>query len=945
MSETLLERLTQPLAKLRPLLAQGARRKAALAPALRSPGAGVAANVMYAAPDLRAARGSPPLFDRFADLLPYTGYEPASNLFFLEADEAGKFEGIGYVLEITPQIGASSEMAATCLNLLSGAVPAGTGLQCTIFASPRIDGFVQAMVDVTLDPKRAVFKDQAALLRKLAERRAAYFRRGTLHALHRHSNLRMRHMRAWLAVVIPAKDPFSEMAQRDAITARQSHITTLQSFHLYSHTWDAVDLMRTAATLLNPQRMMVDDNPVFEYDPDRDLRYQIVKPDTRIKVDEHRVVFSSLPDASDAMAAVGMSVRSYPQAFTLHMMGKLLGSESSTSITYPCPFVITTGVTIPDYEAEKGRVMLKAANAERTAGLEITRYMPNVREVNADWKIAQAAFDEGKGTVRMYQQLLVYCRPDEQERVEEIAKAIWRECRFEIANDRKMQVQALLCSLPLLNGPLMARDLKVAQRSSTKTTFNAANLLPVVGEWTGTPPRESGDSRGGRPVPLLALVGRRGQVMSVDPFANANGNYNAIVVGTSGSGKSVLLNELAARTLATGGRVFVIDSGYSYKKLCDHLGGQFIDVQPDSDICLNPFSMIDDIDEGMSLLVPLIEQMASFKGTLNEYEIAQLQMHVADVWTTGRLSGKTATITMLAESLKHNCFLGGPNPRATDEEYRRWIAEMTEEERAKRCDPRIRDLGVQLTPFTADGPYGRYFEGETNIDFNSNFVVLELNSLSSKRHLQSVVMLLMLYKITNTLYNPALRAVNKLVIIDEAWQLLAGGEAGGSGGAGQFIEFAYRTARKWNASIVTGTQSCADYQKSGAALAAFENSDCMYLLRQKAESIDALRAAGKLSVDEHQTKVLKSLTTVQGMFSEVFVRIGDLPPAVGRMFLDPFSLLLYSSKASEFEAVRALMAQGHTVAEAIDLLMKDRGYHDDIDTPRLVELMPAVEEE
>jgi conjugal transfer ATP-binding protein TraC len=776
-----------------------------------------------------------------------------------------------------------------------------------------------------VDPRRAVFKEQAATLREMARRRAAYYRKGAAQALHRHSNLRMRTFRAWMSVVVPAKDPFSETAQRAVIALRQTHITTLQSFHLYAGTWDVRDLIATCALLLNPQRLMFDGAQVFEYDPDRELRYQIVNADTRIKVDECCVGFSSRPDRSDELCAVGMSTRAYPQAFSLHMMGRLLGAEAGTSLSYPCPFLITTGVSIPDYETEKGRVLLKAANAERTAGLEIARYIPNTKEINQDWKIAQAAFDAGKGTVRMYVQLLMYCRPSEREQVEEIAKGIWRECRFEIANDRKMQLQALLASLPMLYGPLLARDMKIAHRDSTKTMFNAANMLPVVSEWKGTPPRDAGDPRLRRWVPVLTLVGRRGQLMSVDPFANANGNYNAIVVGTSGSGKSVLLNELATRTLATGGRVFIIDSGYSYKKLCEQLGGQFIDVQPDANICLNPFSMIDDIDEGMALLIPLIEQMASFRGTLGEYELSQLQTHVADVWATARLMGRTPTITMLAESLRNNCFLGGPNPRAGDEEYRQRMAAMDEEERAKHCDPRIRDLGVQLGPFTADGQYGRFFEGEANIDFDSNLVVLELNSLSAKKHLQSVVMLLMLYKITSTLYNPALKSLPKLVIIDEAWQLLSGGDASGTGGAGQFIEFAYRTARKWNAAIVTATQSCGDYQKSGSAMAAFENSDCMYLLRQKGESIDALRSAGKLAIDEHQTRMLKSLTTVQGMFSEVFVRIGDLPPAVGRLFLDPFSLLLYSSKASEFEEVRRYTQAGLSTADAIRQVLRDRG--------------------
>lgn len=874
-------------------------------------------NVQMRATD--AVAKGPPLVDRFGGVLPYLAYDADSQLFALEGATPGIPEAVGYVLEIAPQSGVSEEMAVALSSAIGGALPAGSGAQVTMFGSPRIDHVLRQYVEAAVE-SGVPARDSA--LRTLAHMRAQFLQRGAMQPMHAHSNLRARHFRAWLSVAIPSKEPFSEQTRRTALTARQAHIGALRSHHLYGWTWSADDLIAACWGLLNPHLWMRGDCPALGHDVGRELRYQMMAPDTLVQVFEDRIEFSSQRSDGDVLAAVGMSVRGYPPAVSLASTMRTLGSEISTIKTYPCPFLITTGIVIPDYDKEKARVVMMAANAERNASSPISRYVPRYAELRDEWKIAQAAFDAGQTTVRLYSQLLLYCDPKDRQEAEETARAIWREANIEVGNDRLMHLPALLASLPMTLSPSMSADIRRARRDSTKTIWNAGHLCPVAAEWQGTGLRDG--PNGTKLYPHLMLVGRRGQVMAVDLFANRSGNYNAIVCGTSGSGKSVLLNELVMRTLAMGGLVFVIDSGYSYQKLCAHLGGQFIDVTPEQPICLNPFSMTEDLEVGLPLLVPLIEQMTSYAGQLSEYEIAQLHLHLADVWYTAKLAGRKPSLTELAESLKQNCFLGGSNPSLTDPDFRRALAEMSEEDRQRRCDPRIRDLGVRLGPFTADGAYGRYFDaGDATIDFHSDFVVLELNGLAQQRHLQSVVLLMLMYQITTRIFSPRHRSRQKLVVIDEAWQLL--GESEATGGAAQFIEHAYRTARKWNAAIVTATQSIADYERSAAAKAAFANSDNTFLLRQKPESIEMLASSGKLVLDEYQRTLLRSLNTIQGMYSEVFMRVGEHPPAVGRVILDPFSLLLYSSKAADVEAIRAYTQRGLDVGAAIRQVLRDRG--------------------
>ncbi len=211
--------------------------------------------------------------------------------------------------------------------------------------------------------------------------------------------------------------------------------------------------------------------------------------------------------------------------------------------------------------------------------------------------------------------------------------------------------------------------------------------------------------------------------------------------------------------------------------------------------------------------------------------------------------------------------------------------------------------------------YASYFEGEANIQFHKNFVVLELEELKSKKDLQAVVMQLMMYRITQEMYLD--RSKRKLVIIDEAWDLMGGGSSA------SFIEAGYRRARKYGGAFGTITQSVEDYYKNDATKAAIQNADWLFLLRQKPESIDRLGKEGKLHVDEWMKRQLSSVTTEHGNFSEIFVH-GPMGSGVGRLILDPFSMLHYPTRAEDFQAIKSLPAQGMSVIDAIETLLQKR---------------------
>jgi len=93
---------------------------------------------------------------------------------------------------------------------------------------------------------------------------------------------------------------------------------------------------------------------------------------------------------------------------------------------------------------------------------------------------------------------------------------------------------------------------------------SAVNLAPLHGEWRGQPANPDNP-------PALFLIGRRGQPACWSPFANEAGNYNTAVTGKSGSGKSVLMQELVTGIVGAGGEAVVIDDGRSFQHTAEAL--------------------------------------------------------------------------------------------------------------------------------------------------------------------------------------------------------------------------------------------------------------------------------------------------------------------------------------------------------------------------------------
>ena len=715
-----------------------------------------------------------------------------------------------------------------------------------------------------------------------------YLKHGVHQGLSAGSHFRIRHYRAWVSVAIPLGDKELFSTVERTRKERERFITLLKSQYLYSHTWEARDLYRTVRTILNahvdPALLKTRAKP-NAWDS---LSLGLMKPDTRMRIKEEGIELSG-SHTDHSVSLTGLSVTGYPGDYALALTRRFIGNKA---LDIPCPFLVTCAVSLPDYEKTKARANLMAARSKQIAASELAHYLPYLRRRKEDYDIVTDEYAKNGGLCKITHQVLLLAPSENLEECIEAALTVFKEAHLDLTRDTRMHWQSLMTTLPMTMGPILAKDLELAQRQSTKTLTDAANLSPFLAEFQGTGRRNAEESL----TPFLLLTGERGQITPVDLFASS-GNYNAIIVGTSGAGKSALTNDLITGNLGTGGKTYVIDVGASYKKLCRLLNGQWIEYAPHTTLVINPFELVRDIKEDMGFLLPILTEMASPNEGLTDFAQSVLQTHVIHCLAKAKEEGRIPTVTDLVQSLS----TGFVHP-----------------DKPQRVDSRVLDLAVQLAPFGREGAYGRYFDGASTVNFTNDFIVLELEGLKGRKTLQSVVLLCLIFLITQDLTAGA-KHIRKMVVIDEAWDLLSHKHAG------TFIQNGYRRARKQNASFITITQSFADYYQNDTTRAALENADIRFVLRQKEESIRFMQSQKKVAFSPWEMNAIKNLRMREGEYAECLFSTPDTVPAVLQIRFDPFSRLLYSSRANDVARIEALLQKGLSVTEAISQLLQSEG--------------------
>lgn len=821
---------------------------------------------------------------RFHTLLPYEAYEEESGLFY-------NADATGFVLKGEPLAGASLQDQGQLAEFFRQKehLPEGSSLQVLLVASPRIDPFLDTW-------SRA---RQEAIYQKLAQQRVSLFRdkaQGliappvfTYHLL--------------ISLTFPGwvTDPVNK---EHVLQTRNALEQSLGNIGISTYRLDAEDFLHEMRNLLNVTGSLTNESRCWN--PHESLARQILAADQCFDVDE------------EGVRNGGAIWRSYvpkssPKMWALPHMDRFLGDALSREGGMVCPFWLHYGLTIDQNQSRaKAKVVMRRESLENSMKNKLTKWMGGLPEQHEEADSCLKELNQGERIVFAGLSLMVMTSPQNLPKVESRVRQIWTACGWEASPATYDHLPMLLASLPMtwtmgrerswtgtfqkeLSG--FGRDLARMGKAKKTITREAQNLLPLLGEWKG------------QGAPGMLLYGRRGQVFMWNPFSTAllprtqhkdshgqtDHNYNVCIAGQSGSGKSVFMQELMVSILGVGGRVFVLDYGRSFKKTCHLLGGQHIECDVRNPMSLNPFTAIPTgesaedraiREETLATLKPILQVMAAPKQGTSDLQNAVLERALRQAWMS---EGHNASIDHIHQGLMD-----------MKETY-------------------AHDLAHMLYPFTQGGVYGSFFRGPCTAQLNARLVVIETDHLRNHPDLMAVLVQMMILQINQTMARGD-RQQPFLIMIDEAWKLLTGKDTA------RFISEVTRTARKYKGGLVLGTQHLKDYfnEASPAATEAFNCSTWKCLLYQEADAIRGLRhhpQLGSFIGNEFQESLLCSLRSQPPHYSEVAVYGAGLQGVVGRLSLDPFSRLLYSTNPTEYEAVEKQLAAGCSIEEAIERVL------------------------
>jgi type IV secretory pathway VirB4 component len=145
------------------------------------------------------------------------------------------------------------------------------------------------------------------------------------------------------------------------------------------------------------------------------------------------------------------------------------------------------------------------------------------------------------------------------------------------------------------------------KRGRKMLSVNLADMVPIFGHYRG-------NSGAG-----FIFVNRRRQEVNFSFFDN-NVAPHGMIVGTSGSGKSFLCNFLITHVVADRAKVFVVDRGNSYQKLCHLFKGKYVVADPDNPVCINPLYGVYSNELNISATGFVIEAITQGKRDLSTVE-------------------------------------------------------------------------------------------------------------------------------------------------------------------------------------------------------------------------------------------------------------------------------------------------------------------------------------
>ncbi len=813
----------------------------------------------------------------FSSYLNYLSYDPSQDI-YLNQDGS-----LGMLWECSPVIYAGPKTINALEGLFRAGLPKDSVIQLLFHADSHIEPILENYRDNRTRDNAIVQSNTESVIDFLIQGKKG---------LQACSNIPVRNFRLFVAVKIPA-DSQNRKNQESADAGHKSNLLldikrqineTLKAALLFPRPMRPEDLLEWNRRLFNPYSEHYPQANLHSWNPTIPLRKQIISSETIIKEEPDHLRIGDQYFCCTTPKTIPTRIDPLQ---TNSLFGGIWGVVSDadqikTNFLYGFNIVFEAGLEMKLHA--KCNLIL---NQQGVGSLS-----PSLQRKQEEYLAATDDLERGEKFVKIIPIFWVWSDNLEQARDScTRVRRLWENNGYIMQQDNMILKILFLSSLPF-GLYTTGKNIENLERDFIAPVPSVTPILPVKGDFAGS---------GGHPK--LIFTGRKGQLVSLDFFDGGATNQNVFCCATSGSGKSFQVNFIAFNYYACGALVRIIDIGSSYKKIANMLGARYLDFQPDIDICLNPFTYIQEPEEELKSVAAVFAQMAYSNSDSEKCDDTEMNLIRNAVRWAWQQKGQEADADTVYAFL-----VQFPDVPEAD------LDEMADNTKLIEA---ARKLAFNIREFTSHGFHGKFFVGPSTFDIRRDeFVVLELENLKVQPDLYRVVTLLIINGVTQDLYLSD-RSKPRLIIFDEAWQFLDKGAM-----IAPVINEGYRRARKYNGSFMVITQSLLDLENFGD-VGKVINSNSAFKIFLESSDFDQAQKKGLIDYDDFTLKLLKSIKSNPPKYSELFF---DTPFGVGvaRLVVNDYAYFIYTSKASEIALIEEMVEEGKTHHEAIQAMVNLR---------------------
>lgn len=813
--------------------------------------------------------------DRAKDFIGITAGD--ENGVFLYEDE----NTIASCCAFSPLSGISGKDINALQTMLNTPMPADTIMQFIQMGSPFIDQSLSNYVYKRRElPKKLPSEiDHSAILsaQYAARDRAMFLRSKTKNRITQGVSTVLTQTHCFWTIKVPLKKPYDPFNEKD-FNAEVAEFVKLRNELLGQLSVAGINarvMLHNEVLAVLRRYFKIYDPWDDHYDEHKVMNEQIFLPGTRISWGQKSLdtIHISGMSKSGERQNVGMLViNRYPgnkDFFDISAMLDLLGDETGGGTQLGCPYTLTTTIYFPDQAS-------KASQFRKAQMLTVSQAKPLVLKWSKKLQhklkgfndMEEARLNAGGNIVEATTTLMLF-HTSSNHLNQQLSKmkAYYEGKKFIMGRERYIHAATFFNHLPMNSS---AESIKNLDRFHTMMGMHAAHLLPILHESIGIDDGVDNE---------MLLTTRRGRLFKYSLFSEQNLNYNWTMIAGSGAGKSFFTQRLTQDALSLGTKIWTIDTGSSYLAAAKTAGAQIIDFHLDSDICLNPFTHIVDLNQEVEVIAPILAKMARPNQGCTDSELNILKMAIRSVFDS---MANTADIDAIIS----------------------WLNNQVGDDAAEK-----RKLAQDMAEFGSLGSMGKWFKGKNNFEAKADWTVIELSGLITNKHLCDVVLMIISTVISQEMFLSR-DGRRKMLIIEE------GGDRVTDPSFAEFVSKLYSKVRKEDGSVGVVTQTFNQIYATKFGKNIMESSFTKFFMQQNPGSVEAAINNGYLQNNPYLQHLLEIARTERGRFSEVIVWNANLA-ALARLVESPHNRILFATDGELFKTLQSEVRAGRSVDELV----------------------------